>query len=187
MDSEIIISFLNEAVNYLPSIRQSVDAYQKDGTKFDELDTAYRHIHTVNGALMMIGLAELSETAKEIEDDLEALTISKKKLTAKKFDSLLLKMMLLESALIDAKDAIKEVGSQVEPETFTEQFEEQTTEAEVSNNATEEDFELDEEMLEVFKMEAEDLLRSINAQLEILENNPNEREALMEIRRNSHT
>lgn len=201
MDSEIIISFLNEAVNYLPLIRQSVAAYQKDNTQIDELDTAYRHIHTVNGALMMIGLAELSETAKEIEDDLETLNISKKKLSVKKFDQLSLKMTLLESALLDAKDAIKEVeqDAKVEPftentetaskETYDSEFELEVSEEEfaASETAVEEDFELDEEMLEVFKMEAEDLLRSINAQLEILENHPNNREALMEIRRNSHT
>ncbi len=201
MDSEIIISFLNEAVNYLPLIRQAVAAYQKDHTKVDEIDTAYRHIHTVNGALMMIGLAELGETAKEIEDDLEALTISKKKLSVKKFDQLSLKMTLLEVSLIEAKEAVNSVEQEAKAEELTQEFAEQDFELEISEDAFEiseqsietsedafeEDFELDEEMLEVFKMEAEDLLRGINSRLEILESHPNNREALMEIRRNSHT
>ncbi len=215
MDSEIIISFLNEAVNYLPLIRQAVNVYQKDNTQIEQIDTAYRHIHTVNGALMMIGLSELSLTAKQIEDELEALTVSKKKLTTKKFETLSLKMMLLESALIDAKDAVQEVASTVEPGSIAAEFnkedfifDEQTFElnavddkldaadnkSDTADNKLEipevlsaEDFELDEEMLEVFKEEAEDLLRSINAQLELLEQHSNNRDALMEIRRNSHT
>jgi chemosensory pili system protein ChpA (sensor histidine kinase/response regulator) len=215
MDSEIIISFLNEAVNYLPIIRQSIDAYQKDNKQIDQLDTAYRHIHTVNGALMMIGLADLGETAKELEDELEALNISKNKLSVKKHEQLIMKISLLEIALIDAKDAAQAVNldeasientinSEIELEGFTvfedeseaieglsdESFELDAEGLEIPEEdfkLPEEDFELDEEMLEIFKMEAEDLLRSINAQLEILENNPNQREALMEIRRNAHT
>lgn len=51
----------------------------------------------------------------------------------------------------------------------------------------EEEFEIDEEMLEIFAMEAEDHLKNINENLERLENDPNNREALLEIRRSSHT
>jgi chemotaxis protein histidine kinase CheA len=42
-------------------------------------------------------------------------------------------------------------------------------------------------MLEIFAVEAEDLLRSIAANLEILEKQTRHGEALMEIRRNAHT
>lgn len=49
------------------------------------------------------------------------------------------------------------------------------------------EFEIDEEMLEIFAMEAEDHLKNINENLERLENSPNDREALLEIRRSSHT
>ncbi len=48
-------------------------------------------------------------------------------------------------------------------------------------------FEIDDEMLEIFALEAEDHLRNINENLERLEQNPNNREALLEIRRSSHT
>ena len=51
----------------------------------------------------------------------------------------------------------------------------------------EEEFEIDDEMREVFALEAEDLLRNISLHLEILEKAPNNREALLEIRRNAHT
>ena len=49
------------------------------------------------------------------------------------------------------------------------------------------DFEIDDEMREVFALEAEELLQNIGANLERLGNAPNDREALMEIRRNAHT
>jgi chemotaxis protein histidine kinase CheA len=52
---------------------------------------------------------------------------------------------------------------------------------------TEEEFEIDDEMLEIFALEAEDIVRAINANLEILSKTPNSREALLEIRRNAHT
>jgi chemosensory pili system protein ChpA (sensor histidine kinase/response regulator) len=190
MDPEITISFLNEAVNYLPTIRQAVSAYHQDHKQTDQIDKAYREIHTVNGALMMIGMNEFGETAKEIENELESLNTSKKKLSAKKHESLILSITLLEASLLEVKEAItaeNNVG-QFESVDF-EEPEQATADVQVAEteNAYEEDFEMDEEMLEVFKMEAEDLLRSINAQLEILEKQPNHREALMEIRRNSHT
>ncbi|REJ77878.1 MAG: hybrid sensor histidine kinase/response regulator [Acidobacteria bacterium] len=55
------------------------------------------------------------------------------------------------------------------------------------SEAEEEEFEIDEEMLEIFAMEAEDHLKNINENLERLEQSPNDREALLEIRRSSHT
>jgi chemosensory pili system protein ChpA (sensor histidine kinase/response regulator) len=51
----------------------------------------------------------------------------------------------------------------------------------------EDEFEPDAEMLEIFSMEADDLLGSIESNLEILSASPADREALWEIRRHAHT
>src|SRR5690606_13352766 len=51
----------------------------------------------------------------------------------------------------------------------------------------EEGFEIDDEMLEVFRMEAEDLLRNIGTNLDIIAAEPANSDALWEIRRNAHT
>lgn len=59
--------------------------------------------------------------------------------------------------------------------------------SESSDDESWEEFEIDQEMLEIFAMEAEDHLRNINVNLELLEKNPDDREALLEIRRSSHT
>jgi chemosensory pili system protein ChpA (sensor histidine kinase/response regulator) len=49
------------------------------------------------------------------------------------------------------------------------------------------DFEIDAEMREVFALEAEEHLRSITANLSLLERDARDRNALLEIRRSSHT
>ncbi len=49
------------------------------------------------------------------------------------------------------------------------------------------EFEIDAEMLEIFAMEADDLLGNIETNLDLLIATPSNREALWEIRRNAHT
>ncbi len=51
----------------------------------------------------------------------------------------------------------------------------------------EEEFEADAEMLEIFSMEADELLANIESNLELLSSNPANRDALWEVRRNAHT
>ena len=58
---------------------------------------------------------------------------------------------------------------------------------EIIEDSWDEDFEIDAEMLEVFALEAEDLLQSTTIQLATLADAPNDREALLQIRRNAHT
>ena len=48
-------------------------------------------------------------------------------------------------------------------------------------------FEIDEELLEIFAGEAEELLQNIENSLEALASDPNDKESLWEIRRNAHT
>lgn len=52
---------------------------------------------------------------------------------------------------------------------------------------TDQDFEIDDETLEIFRGEADDLLSGISHSLEILARSPNDQNALWDIRRNSHT
>ena len=50
-----------------------------------------------------------------------------------------------------------------------------------------EGFEIDPETLEIFSLEADDLLRNIGEQLKLLTQDPARYEALMEVRRSAHT
>ncbi|MGD9562726.1 MAG: response regulator [Pyrinomonadaceae bacterium] len=58
---------------------------------------------------------------------------------------------------------------------------------ESSFGAAEDEFEADAEMLEIFAMEAEELLANIETNLETLVSTPADREALWEVRRHAHT
>ncbi len=196
MDSEIIKSFLSEAESYLPVIREALSAYQISTSETEAINTAYRHIHTIKGAAMMISLPQISENAKEIEDELEILDTEKCPLESEKAEILFQKLTVLEALILEAISNCDSPDNTQNHETESSQdfFEEldNTSDAETSSNQGEletfdEDFELDDEMLEIFGIEAEDHLRNIASQLELLENEPNNHEALMEIRRSSHT
>ena len=63
----------------------------------------------------------------------------------------------------------------------------EAAESESEDDESWEEFGIDQEMLEIFAMEAEDHLKNINVNLELLEKDPDDREALLEIRRSSHT
>ncbi|HVF30671.1 MAG TPA: response regulator [Pyrinomonadaceae bacterium] len=56
-----------------------------------------------------------------------------------------------------------------------------------ASGTTEEAFEIDAEMIEVFREEATGLLQGIRANLDVLSGRPNDREALWEVKRNAHT
>ena len=57
----------------------------------------------------------------------------------------------------------------------------------VNQEPADEDFEVDDETLEIFRSEAEGLLANISANLNILSRTPEDNNALWEIRRNAHT
>lgn len=192
MNPEIIQGFIEEAESYLPIIRQAISDYQADQSNSEAIQTAYRHTHTIKGAAMMVGLPEISEIGKELEDELEQIEKENKEITDKNAGQLLMKLTLIEALLTETKSAIAADILPIDAGNFIEEnpleLQSETSENSASEDSwDEEDFEIDEEMLEVFGMEAEDHLRNIASQLEILESQPNNREALMEIRRSSHT
>lgn len=182
MDAELLQGFIEEAESYLPTIRQGIEIYAAEGAeKLEDLKTAYRQVHTIKGAALMVGLEEIGAFAKIFQDELDAVVSSKSALTRKKAAQLLKRSTDLEAMFAD----LGSTPVSVETETFS--FEEEMF---VSSPPVEDspgDFEIDSEMLEVFAMEAEEHLRNITTHLNILEKNPNHQEALLEIRRSSHT
>ncbi len=191
MDAEILQGFIEEAESYLPMIRGGILLCSQDG-KFHELKTSIRTVHTVKGAALMVGLTDIGNIAGELEAELEAAVSAGKTPTDEQLRRLLDKVANIEALLtelhfsagsfsIDMTDFVEEsFGNLQIAEKASEQPPEKTVEFE-------EEFEIDDEMREVFALEAEDLLRNISLHLEILEKAPNNREALLEIRRNAHT
>lgn len=201
MDSELLQAFIEEAESYLPTIRGGILVCVQDGKSHSELETSLKQIGTIKGAASMIGLEEIAEIAVELERELEPIFLRKEQVSDETLRSLLDKLALIEASLmtsrlnmgefaLDFSNFIEESFEhlQITPTIVEEKIEVQAEEAEMNEDSwEEEDFEIDEEMLEVFAMEAEDLLKNIASNLEILESQPDNREALMEIRRNAHT
>ncbi len=217
MHTEILQGFTKQAENYLPTIRGGILVSAQQGNTFGELNNALRQIISLKDAAEIIELFDIAKICGELEAKLAVFAGLKQPITDQQSHQLLDKLTELEALIteihfetVDFTDSIDDfleesfgqmTHHQMKDDIFAELF---TTEAFEVKNAEqphaaeftgdaetvsddEEEFEIDEEMLEIFALEAEDLIGNINANLEILVEQPNEREALMEIRRNAHT
>jgi chemosensory pili system protein ChpA (sensor histidine kinase/response regulator) len=183
MDAELLQGFIEEAESYMPTIRSGIELYAAEGAaRLEDLQTSYRQVHTIKGAALMVGLAEIGAFAKIFQDELDAVVSARAAINAEKAETLLKRATDLKAmfANLDATPVC------IETETFNFEQEEIYV-AERAPEIAAGDFEIDNEMLEVFALEAEEHLRTITTHLNILEKNPNHHEALMEIRRSSHT
>lgn len=194
MDKEIIEGFIEEAESYLPSLRGGILLCSQQGVFSDELETSRRHAHTIKGAALMVGLEEIGKLAATLERQIGFLVAEKSAPTDKESRELLDKISQLETLLV--KMRFSEEEFEIDFSDFIEEsFENlQVIEDPVEVEAEEiieadvwEEFDIDDEMREVFALEAEEILQNIGADLERLGVQPNDREALMEIRRNAHT
>jgi len=182
MDAELLQGFIEEAESYLPTIRQGIEIYAADTSRIEDLKTAYRQVHTIKGAALMVGLAEIGAFAKTFQDELDAIVSSKAPLSKTQVAEFFNKTAQLEAMFA----SVEFNAETAPPEDFY--FEENLFEVPSPPvETTFAEFEIDKEMLEVFALEAEEHLRAITANLNLLEQNPHDREALLEIRRSSHT
>ncbi len=209
MDKEIIEGFIEEAESYLPSLRGGILICSQEGVFHDALESSRRQAHTIKGAALMVGLEKIGKIAAALETEIGALVAERKPPTGEVSRNLLDKVAQIEALLVkqrfgaedftfDFSDFIEEsFGNLQFNESPIEVKAEQIIETEEFVHAEEveeiieadvwDDFEIDDEMREVFALEAEELLQNIGANLERLGSAPNDREALMEIRRNAHT
>ena len=192
MDNTLLQGFIEEVESYLPSIRGGILVSTQSGNSQIELKTSLTHIQTIKNAAAMIELKEVEKIAAELEHELKLFAVSRSRISDEQSRYLLDKLAELEEAVAQLLFSIDEFPDNIADfvdETFdflqTAPGEESAAEKETEDSF--EEFEIDEEMLEIFGMEAEDLLSNINANLSILEKKPNNREALLEIRRNAHT
>lgn len=188
MDAELLQGFIAEAECYLPEIFENVAAFLEDHTEVEKLKAVQGRITTIKGAASMMGLEEVSSIGGELEQITAAILKKKKSPAEELLSSLAEKVSELEVVLKRVSENIGEISTEqgeMDLSAFEYHEDEQTSSAATEESF--EDFEIDAEMLEVFAMEAEDHLQNIGTNLTVLEKNPNDREALLEIRRSSHT
>jgi chemosensory pili system protein ChpA (sensor histidine kinase/response regulator) len=208
IDSSILLGFVDEARSYLPTIRQGITRYQSDTRLFDEIELAHRQIHTICGAAMMVGLEELGKFANVVEDVLENFAENRTALPAEVAASLFAQIDRIEISLETLADELNagEASDSFSFSPSSNNFNDFGSSLDYANNfannyaASENgnDFaittaefddssEIDPELLEVFAMEADDHLQNIGSHLAILEKQPQNKDALSEVRRSSHT
>ncbi|MEO6588610.1 MAG: Hpt domain-containing protein [Pyrinomonadaceae bacterium] len=208
MDKEIIEGFIEEAESYLPTLRGGILICSQEGVFHDALETSRRLAHTIKHSSLMVGLENIGRIAAALEIEIGALVAARKPPTGEYSRNLLDKVAQIEALLVkkrfgaeeftfDFSDFVEESFDNLQfNESPVEIKTEEILEAEEFLQAEAEEigegdiwdsFEIDDEMREVFALEAEELLQKIGANLERLGNAPNDREALMEIRRNAHT
>lgn len=192
MDSEILLGFIEEAESYLPTVRGGILLCSQENTPTTDLESSIAQIHTIKGASALIGLKDISKSAAELEKELKDFVESGDKLNDTYSNKFLDKIAKLEAEISELRFGLDEFeldASDLVDKSF-ENFQLNESDSSDSMDFDEdsfEDFEIDDEMLEIFAMEAEDHLRNINENLELLEKDANNREALLEIRRSSHT
>ena len=192
MDAEITQAFVEEAESSLPKIRVGILVCVQEGNAFGKLNSAILQIGSIKNNASAGGFAEIAQTAALLEEKLKQLGDTKEKFTDRQSHQVLDELAQLETLIAKINFGLDDFSGNVTD--FVDEFFDsiqisqipQETAAEI-NVEPEEEFEIDEEMLEVFAEEAEELVQNINANLKILENSPNNREALLEIRRSAHT
>ncbi|MDQ3253463.1 MAG: Hpt domain-containing protein, partial [Acidobacteriota bacterium] len=202
MDKEILIGFLEEAMGYLPAIRQGIEDYFMDATRLDALEEAHRMTHTIKGASSMVGFADLSHVAHAVEEVLDEMLAGQRTMDEETAINILTTLDEIESSLNElSKETLLEAATEHAPATedmtpiavvapeehaaVSSSFAEPSSIADSS--AVFDDAPIDPEMLEVFAEEAEDHLRTMSVGLAALDRNQADREALQEVRRSTHT
>ncbi|MDQ3088210.1 MAG: Hpt domain-containing protein [Acidobacteriota bacterium] len=194
MDTELLQGFIKQAESCLPKIRGGILVCAQEGNLYGELHTSLREIESLKSAAVILGCFDVANVSEELEQYLKLLVGSKEPVSDDKSRRLLDKLTELEVLLTNIHFSIDDSSENV-ADFVEESFghlqlnppSEEIVEALAETVETEEEFEIDDEMLEIFALEAEDIVRAINANLEILSKTPNSREALLEIRRNAHT
>ncbi len=199
MESEILQNFIKEAEIYLPMIRTGILVCSQEGNSGGELETSLHYTQAIKQAAIRVGFDEISSYGEKLEKELKNIIGTTQSLSAEQSRNLLDNIAQLEALL--AKLQFSGEDFSINLEGFVDQSfidlgfdsaEKNSADFSFGNEESADEnelegFEIDQEMLEIFAMEADDLLRNINSQLEVLKSTPDDRESLLEIRRNAHT
>ncbi len=192
MDAGILQGFVEQAESSLPKIRGGILVCSREGNAYGELNSAIREVNSIRDAASISCFEEIENSAALLEENLKQFAETKEKLTDEQSRLLLDELTGLESLVAKVSFSLDDFSTDVTD--FVDEYFDtiqirQSAPEIIKENIVEpeEEFEIDEEMLEIFALEAEELVTSINANLKTLENSPNDREALLEVRRNAHT
>ncbi len=202
MESETLQNFINEVETYLPMIRNGILVCSQEKSSGGELEISLRYAQAIKNAANAIGFDDIGNATAKLEQKLNKIAGAIELLSDLQTRDLLDNIAQLESLLVKRQFSADDFSMNLDgfvDESFinlgldssaknSQSF--SAKEKTAAGSADEDElggFEIDEEMLEIFAEEADDLLRNINTNLEVLRSAPDNRESLLEIRRNAHT
>src|SRR4051794_4439820 len=177
-DPAILLAFVDEARSYLPGIRDGLLAYLADENQASEIQSAYRLTHTIAGAASMVGLDELSAFARGTENILEEFSLVGGTLPADTGADVLGQLDEIEQRLAVIADvAAAEAGVSPDGDALATSLGDAFAfggspddlgpePLSFGNEGLEDmpaDEDIDPEMLEIFRLEAEEHLRTVSA------------------------
>lgn len=194
-------------MHQLPGLRSALILHAQGSASRPDLESALCVVRSLASSAEMLGLEELHGLSLNIEDRIVAVAngsgsseaISALDLLSKLEATLLKASMDDENFSLDIDDFLDESFEVFHPtspaplelsEVATSPIPVVETDglhAGVKELAEEDEFEIDPELLEIFSEEAEELLSNIETSLTALSEDPNNSNALWEIRRNAHT
>ena len=183
--------FIAEAEAELTRIRSGVLVHLQERGSVSELEVPLHKIDVLRSAAVESGQADVAALLKVVADLLQAHISTRVALSDANARSILDLLARIEARLLDSHldgdDFVHELDILIDS-TFDEFESPPVLESNVPSTPAENDRpDVDEELLEIFAAEADELLTKIESSLRILENDPHAREALWEIRRSAHT
>lgn len=185
---------IDEAETLLTAIRGGVLVHLQDALYPNHLKVPVDLARSLNECASKIGDNAIADSADTLEAWLTLLASETGPISHTRTRSLLDQISELEVELVayrssaSANTPVLDVGDFVD-ESFRSlsQREPEGQADEDADDVSEESFEVDSEMLEVFREEAGSLLQNIRTNLETLSRVPDDRGALWEVKRNAHT
>ncbi|MGB5014960.1 MAG: response regulator [Pyrinomonadaceae bacterium] len=185
MELEDIQSFLARVGERVARTRAGLLIVGQAGGSPDDLALCSYELDALRVRALQLGLADVSDRLAGCISELENIFTSEKATGPHFINKALDEVASVEAALLEiplnSGEFLEDVAG------FVDASFENLDARPAPPEQDQEDFDIDEETLEIFRSEADELLAGIAHNLKTLNASPNDRQALWEIRRNAHT
>jgi len=194
MEPEILNAFIEEAAAEMPAIRRGLLTYSRQSDQATDLGLPLESVRMIRSGCEIFQLTGVDVCSAALEAGITAL-MSAEVQDKQGYSAHVLDLLAaLEESLVQldlgAGESAIDLSAFVDDSFDLLQFGSETTSIDdmrAENDDALMGFDIDDELIEVFALEAECLLQNIESSLGELSRNPQDRDALWEIRRNAHT
>ena len=204
MDADILASYSTEVAGYFPVIHRCLTEFAANPADRSTIEEAYRCAHTIHGASGMMGLTELEEPTAMLEAAIDALQQAEATPDADTLAMIELQLHTVEQLvnevlrnateapatstnLARSDDTLTDFPAMPFPEFDTERDDDALAFPTFGDAAPASKPDLAVELLDVFRMEAEDHLRVLTKTLPRAKKEAVAKDDWLEVRRAAHT